>query len=158
MSDTRIWCSKCGVFRDSESFETNKSARTKKLCNRHWEEKRPIDQIHCLDLKRIFNIDSLPVGFASQLPVQPQDGSTDHSPLNQAINMLVEVIWRKVLRMAIALTLRWRQDSATHDEWSGFRVTATLHSNRHSKIVHWQSPCDTLTMRRTWTGHFPERY
>ncbi|KAJ8103467.1 hypothetical protein POJ06DRAFT_1461 [Lipomyces tetrasporus] len=135
------------------------------------------DQIHCLDLKRIFNIDSLPVGFASQLPVQPQDGSTDHSPLNQAINMLVEVIWRKggfrfwhrrmkqekfmcilVLRMAIALTLRWRQDSATHDEWSGFRVTATLHSNRHSKIVHWQSPCDTLTMRRTWTGHFPERY
>ncbi|KAJ8097430.1 hypothetical protein POJ06DRAFT_31514 [Lipomyces tetrasporus] len=175
MSNTRIWCSKCGVFRDSESFETNKSGRTKKLCNRHGK-KRDLevlyddwdtfeeevhswnhpDQTHCLDLKRIFNIDSLPVGFASQLPVQPQDGSTDHSPLNKAINMLAEVIWRKggfrfwhrrmkqenltyvyfCSQEPIALTLRWRQDSATHDEWSGFCVTATLHSNRHSKIIH----------------------
>ncbi|KAK9351745.1 hypothetical protein V1523DRAFT_415886 [Lipomyces doorenjongii] len=43
MADTnlanRIWCSKCGVFRDSESFETNKSGRTKKLCNRHGKKR-----------------------------------------------------------------------------------------------------------------------
>jgi hypothetical protein len=39
-------------------------------------------------------MDSLPVGFASQLPAQ-QDGSIDLSPLNSAINMLAEVIWRK---------------------------------------------------------------
>ncbi|KAK9236685.1 hypothetical protein V1525DRAFT_389238 [Lipomyces kononenkoae] len=39
-------------------------------------------------------MDSLPVGFASELPVQ-QDGSTDRSPLNNAINMLAKMIWRK---------------------------------------------------------------
>ncbi|KAK9427273.1 hypothetical protein V1505DRAFT_53740 [Lipomyces doorenjongii] len=108
MADTnlanRIWCSKCGVFRDSESFETNKSGRTKKLCNRHGK-KRDLEvlyndwdnfeaEIHSWNHPRVFNMDSLPVGFASQLPIQ-QDGSTDRSPLNNAINMLAKVIWRK---------------------------------------------------------------
>ncbi|KAK9490142.1 hypothetical protein V1508DRAFT_285940 [Lipomyces doorenjongii] len=45
-------------------------------------------------ISSVFNLDSLPVGFASQLSVQ-QDGSTDRSPLNNAINMLAKVIWRK---------------------------------------------------------------
>jgi hypothetical protein len=30
----RTWCSKCGIFRDSEGFETKGSGQRKKLCNR----------------------------------------------------------------------------------------------------------------------------
>ena len=35
----RIWCSKCGMFRDSECFATNNSGRRKKLCNRHGKKR-----------------------------------------------------------------------------------------------------------------------
>jgi hypothetical protein len=35
----RAWCSKCSTFRDSESFETNKFGRKKKLCNRHGQKR-----------------------------------------------------------------------------------------------------------------------
>ncbi|KAK9492583.1 hypothetical protein V1508DRAFT_141432 [Lipomyces doorenjongii] len=44
-------------------------------------------------------MDSLPVGFASQLLIQ-QDGSTDRSPLNNAINMLAKVIrfWHRRMK------------------------------------------------------------
>ncbi|KAK9246504.1 hypothetical protein V1506DRAFT_534877 [Lipomyces tetrasporus] len=77
--------------------------------------------------------------------------------------MLAEVIWRKggfrfwhrrMKQENLTYVYFCSQDGDRRDarRRSGFRVTATLHSNRHSKIVHWQSPCDTLTMRRTWTG------
>ena len=35
----RIWCSKCCLFRDPESFETKKSGQRKKLCNRHGKKR-----------------------------------------------------------------------------------------------------------------------
>ncbi|KAK9236686.1 hypothetical protein V1525DRAFT_406247 [Lipomyces kononenkoae] len=38
-SANRIWCSKCSVFRDSESFVTNRFGRTKKLCNLHGKKR-----------------------------------------------------------------------------------------------------------------------
>ena len=54
----------------------------------------PQNQTSSLDLRYIFDLDSLPVGFASQLSVQ-QDGSIDRTPLNNAIKTLAEVIWKK---------------------------------------------------------------
>ena len=38
-SANRIWCSQCSLFRDSESFEMNKSGKTKKQCNRHGKKR-----------------------------------------------------------------------------------------------------------------------
>ena len=92
--------------------------------------------------------------------------------------MLAEVIWSKggfrfwhrrtkpgtltyvyflFPRMVIVFPLQWREDSATHYEWNGFHAKATLHSDRHSKIVHWLSHCDTVIMHHTWTVNFHQQ-
>lgn len=52
------------------------------------------NQTKCLGLKRVFNLDSLPVGFASHLSVL-QDGTIDWTPLSNAVNKLAEVIWKR---------------------------------------------------------------
>jgi hypothetical protein len=40
----QTWCSKCKAFRNPESFERNKSGKTKKQCNRHGK-KRDLDAV-----------------------------------------------------------------------------------------------------------------
>jgi hypothetical protein len=53
------------------------------------------NQTRPLDLKCVFNLDNLPIGFASHLSRQ-QNGTIDRSPLNNAINKLAEIFGRKV--------------------------------------------------------------
>ncbi|KAK9342808.1 hypothetical protein V1522DRAFT_424705 [Lipomyces starkeyi] len=192
-SRNRIWCSKCSVFRDSESFETNRFGRTKKLCNLHGK-KRDLeeddwdtfeaeiyswnhpDQTHCLDLKRVFNMDSLPVGFASELPVQ-QDGSTDRSPLNYAINMLAEMIWRKggfrfwhrrIKKEYLTYVYYCSQDAERVPPSSATGQRDTQRMERFSCRSYLafkpslegrtlEITCDTVIMHHTWTANFSQR-
>ncbi|KAN0086960.1 hypothetical protein V8E54_000648, partial [Elaphomyces granulatus] len=83
----------------------------KKLCNRHGK-KRNLDAIfddwddfeaqlrawNCptqsesLELNCTFNLDRVPVNFASVLP-RREDGSYDRTPLNNAVGQLAKIIW-----------------------------------------------------------------
>ncbi|PVH96191.1 hypothetical protein DM02DRAFT_688395 [Periconia macrospinosa] len=86
----QLWCSRCTNFRDWASFETNKLGQKRKLCNRH-EKKRELKQTLRLDIKRVFNVDNLPVGFASL----DDDSTTDRAATTNAVSELVEIIWKK---------------------------------------------------------------
>ena len=44
-----------------------------------------------LDIKRVFNMDNLPVGFASL----DDDSTTDRAAMANAISELAEIIWKK---------------------------------------------------------------
>jgi hypothetical protein len=49
------------------------------------------DQNLCLDVKRVFNMENLPVGFASL----DDDDTTDRAAMTNAISQLAEIIWKK---------------------------------------------------------------
>ncbi len=52
------------------------------------------NQTQPLNVKCDLNLDSLPVGFASHLSRQ-ENGTIDRTPLNNAINKLAEIVWKK---------------------------------------------------------------
>ena len=84
-SINQSWCTKCTAFRDSESFESNKSGKKKKLCNRHgkkrdqfddWDtfEKQLCEWNHPVGHKYLFLVDSYPINVYSESkpPSRPQ--------------------------------------------------------------------------------------